>query len=141
MRQLPRLKALATICICGSALVVGSAVSADEHSVQIGGRVAIACDAHMSGTVTPAGSGYKLGDVSQFCNTDYQVTLTHASAPSGATFGFRNATATAGDKQTVVNTSLPPTNSTAPIYVFGVTQTQAEALAQSLTLSVTPLGI
>ena len=142
MRKFRRIKTIAAIGLSGSAIAFTQPALADEHTVQIGGRVPITCTADLTGTITAMGpASYSLGNVSQFCNTAFSMTVSHPTVTSGASFQFRSISAAAGTSSTLISASLPPTNGSAPLYMTGVSETEANALSGNLMLSVVPLGV
>lgn len=82
-----------------------------------------------------------LGSIEQFCNTNYRLTLLHASIGSGTQFRFGDRVVSADSGTTVLLPDGHPVIGSKLLLVSGIDQAEAEVLGRSLVLQVTPLAL
>lgn len=115
------------------------AAHASDMRIHLTAFVPTTCEMHFRGNVDSGGPGaFSLGEVQQFCNTPYALTLFHADAPAGARLQLGNRVVSADGTRTVVERYAPPVNRDVQLLAYGVTQQQAMMLGSSMTLLVTP---
>lgn len=130
-----------TCGVCAAVLAAQPAVASD-HVVQIRAHVPIRCEADLTGGMAELAPGsYRLGNIRQFCNAPFSMSVLHSAIAPSATFEFKGHVAAAGGTQTLLNASSRAANDSAPIYVHGVDETEAANLSNALVLALTPLGV
>jgi hypothetical protein len=136
------------LALAGALFTAGTAATpafaeSNSYEVQIRAHVPIECEADLSGSVNAVMPGsFVLGNISQFCNTPFQMSLMHKSLASPtAQLQFRNMVVPVGMGSTLIQPSAPATDGSAQLVLHGVDMAQAESFAASMVLSVTPLGV
>ena len=142
MNVILSVKKLAYATAATVAVLLANTAHAEEHVVQIRAYVPIECEADLIGNLTPLSAGsFRLGNIQQFCNTPFRMSVLHSSLASGAMFQFKGNFAVAGGTETLLNSSSSAANETAPIYLHGVDEEQATNASNTLVLALTPLGV
>jgi hypothetical protein len=125
------------------AAVVGfaSEAQASEAHIELRAFVPTSCSMNFSQNLQRIGDdSFVLGTVDQFCNTNYQLSLSYGSG-APAEFRFGNAIVAAGPQSTMLQSMGHPVIAINQLIASGLDQTSAQALGQSLVLQVTPLAL
>ena len=122
-------------------LSAGPAQAAD-HRIEISAYVPTRCSAELQPAVRHLGEGrYSLGQIRQFCNTGYQLTLFHGSPNAPLMLSYKGTTVQVGASSTLLEPAARPTNGTAEVILYGADEAQAQAFASMMAIGVTPLGL
>ena len=129
--------ALAAACLLGAA----SSAAAESYETQISAYVPIRCEARFDSSFEGGDGTVMLGQVYEWCNTRFSLTLSHAPAPSGAAVICRGQTVTMMGRSTVLASTSGPYIGTDALMLAGVTEDEASQVAGAMTLSIAPLGL
>ena len=130
--RLRGLSILVAMCLPGVA-------HASDMRIQLTAFEPTTCEMHFQRAIDSGAPGvYSLGQVQQFCNTPYALTLIHAAAPAGAALQLGGRVVAATSTETIVENYAPPVNRDVQLLAYGVTQQQAMELGSSMTFLVTP---
>lgn len=125
-----------------SIVTLSAAAQAKSYDIRVTATVPTSCQASISPALTQISADtYRIGRLSQFCNTAYQMSFNYSGAASNARFRVRGAERAAGAGSTLVTANGQPINGASDVYLLGVSQAEAQAIASSLSVSVTPLGL
>jgi hypothetical protein len=132
--------------ILGSAslvcMVVAAPAHANDYPVHLTAFVPIQCELSVDPSFTDMSGGeFRIATISQFCNTRYEMTMTHAALAQPAQARFRNDAVNLGSGFSVMQAAGDPVNSAADLFLTASSQADAQLFAESLTLSVTPTGL
>jgi hypothetical protein len=112
---------------------------AGEMRVQLTAFVPTTCEMRFQRNVDEGEGGtYTLGDVQQFCNTPYALTLMHADEPAGTQLQLGNRVVSAAGTETIIEGYAPPVNREVQLLAYGVDTRQAVILGGSMMFLVTP---
>jgi hypothetical protein len=124
------------------AAVIATEAHASDARVELRAYVPTSCDMTFSARLEQLGdSSFSIGSISQFCNTNYQLTLHYAGAGAATQFRFGDSVVAAGPASTVLQSNGRPTIATKELVASGVDIAAASALGQSMMLQVTPLAL
>jgi hypothetical protein len=133
---------LLKLAATGISLMVAGTASAEEYEVRLSAYVPIECELSFDQSFAVITNGlFRIGRVDQFCNTGYEMTMSHATLEGDALARFRGDQAIVGAGQTVLLPAGRPVNSAADLFLEAASQADAELFASSLVLSVTPTGL
>jgi hypothetical protein len=128
----------------GLALLAASPARAESsgYDVQTRAYVPIECEADLVGSVSALSNGsFLIGNIRQFCNAPFQMRVSHPQMAAAAQLQFKNVLVPLGMGSTSIQPSSAAANGSAPLFLHGVTRSDAELFSASLILSVTPLGV
>ncbi len=112
------------------------------YDVQTRAYVPIECDADIDGSVSALSNGsFLIGNIRQFCNAPFQMSVTHPALADTAQLQFKNVRVPMGMRSTLIQASSAAANGSAPLIIHGVARADADLLSALLILSVTPLGV
>jgi len=133
---------LKLILATSAIMLFSSTVAADRASIDIRvtGQVPISCSANLNRSVIQISTNeFRIGQLDRFCNTAHIVTMNTVSGISG-TLSLEGQTASTITGQAVVNPFSSAKRGQADIFLSGVTKAEANEIAGSLSISLTPLG-
>lgn len=125
-----------------SLLAVASPVSAKSHDIQIVAVVPTQCSADLvEGPAGNALGGYSLGQVRQFCNTRYRLSVRHDPLAPGSYFTLGAAAANSVAGEAVLKPSADPAAYvTEELAIHGVDDDEALRARSALVLTVAPIA-
>lgn len=114
---------------------------AEDYRIRMHGFVPIECEMSVSPDfATLAPGSYRIARVSQFCNSGYQLTMTHAALDNPLLASFRGETVTVTGTDNVLVADGRPVDSSADLIVSGQLS-DAMLLGSTVTLQVTPSSL
>lgn len=118
-----------------------TAVHAEDYRIRMHGYVPIECEMSVSPDfVALAPGSYRIARVSQFCNSGYQLTMSHAALDNPLLASFRGETVTVTGTDNVLIADGRPVDSAADLVVSGQLS-DAMLLGSTVTLLVTPSSL
>ncbi len=119
-----------------------AAAESTAYDIQTRAYVPIECEADIAGPVRALSNGsFLIGDIRQFCNAPFQMSVLHPALAASAQLQFKNNLVPLGMGSTLIQASSAAANGSAPLILHGVARADADVFSTSLMLSVTPLGV
>jgi hypothetical protein len=136
------MKHLVGLVVAIAAVTAADPACASDAHIELTAYEPTSCSMTFSQDVVSLSTDtFSLGSIEQFCNTNYQLTLLHASMGSGAQFRFGDRVVNAGSTMTVLLPDGHPVIGSKLLLVSGVDRSNARTLGGSLVLQVTPLAL
>jgi hypothetical protein len=136
---LARCSALATIAAAGLSAVPAYA---ESYQTRITAFVPTSCSAGLDGSFSQlSADSFSLGNVVQYCNTRFQLSLNHSALDTNAQLSFGGSSVSVGQDMTVMKALANPTaNSSDQMVLSGVDQAKAQEFGSSLTVTISPIA-
>lgn len=136
------MKQLTGIAVALTAGLSAVPADAEEYRIRVTATVPAECELSIVNRFQDLGSGrYRIARLDQFCNTGYQMTVSHAGLSAPAFASFRNSGATLQQGSGVLVADGGPVNGAADLFLDAATAADAEIFSQTLFLSVAGTGI
>lgn len=128
--------ACASIVAC-----MGAPAFASDARIAVSAYVPISCEM----TFRPdfqvgTDNSVRLGSVTQYCNTRYQMTVSHIATASGVELRLGDVAAVLTGQSTLIESSGDPINATSALSAHNIAPADALPLGASLVMVVTPIG-
>lgn len=125
------------------ALVAGIAAaapaSATDVRFRVSANVASSCEMNFKADVHAlSGSAFSLGTLDQFCNVPFQMRLMHSAAVDRVVLSYRGRNVPVNFSGAIVEPHGRPVNGSTLLTAHGITAAQADELASTAVLLVTP---
>ncbi len=134
-------KILGTFALILSGAAVPAA-HAEEYKISIGAYVPVECEFSVSNSFVRLSAGqFRIATINQFCNTGYEMSISHAALNGSASARFRNDVARVGAGSTLLQNNGRPVNSAADLFLEANSDEDAVMFAQTLAVQVTPTGL
>ena len=138
----PMFLRLAFAISAGVAGAMPSLAQAEQYRIRVNAVVPAECELSMSGGFQSLGNGlYRVARVQQFCNTGYQMTVSHSSLAAPALASFRGASAMVQGGEALLVGNGRPVDGGADLYLATARPEDAETFSQTVHLSVSATGV
>ncbi len=137
------MKILKFILAAPMVMLISPTISAGPASVDIRvtASVPVSCSASLDRNVVEiSANSFKIGQLNRFCNTPHMVTVGTVSGIDG-TVHLEGQSASTITGQAVVNPLSSAKRGRADIFLSGVTRSEADNIARSLSVTLSPAGI
>ncbi|MEP7350738.1 MAG: hypothetical protein ABI668_12430 [Sphingorhabdus sp.] len=141
-----RILSIASKAILASVLaatgVAAAPAYAENYQTRLTAFVPTSCSADIVGSFSQVGSdSYTLGSINQYCNTRFQLSLSHGAIAQTGQLSFGGALVTSGSDATILKSMANPVaNGSDELVIYGFNAAQADEFRTTLTVTVSPIA-
>jgi hypothetical protein len=123
-------------------LMAATPAQAETYETRLTAFVPTSCSADLSGSFGQIGeNAFTLGSVNQYCNTRFQLSLSHGAVAQAGQLSFGGSRVSTGAGATVLKPMADPAaNISEELVIYGFNAAEADEFRSALTVTVSPIA-
>ena len=127
------------LLVCG---LMAQAANAESYETRLTAFVPTSCSADLGGSFSQIGAdAFTLGSVNQYCNTRFQLSLSHGAVADAGQLSFGGSLVSTGAGATILKPMADPAaNVSEELVIYGFNASEADEFRSALTVTVSPIA-